>query len=90
MLRNGEVVQYTDGEILGLKWKEKKRCISLLTTIHNGYMISIKRRIKGGPGGHVIVQKPTAIDQYNMHMGGVDRAGHTTDIISIQINGGKE
>ena len=73
MLRKGEVVQCTDGEILGLKWKDKKD-VSLLTTIHNGDMISIKRQMKGGPGGHVIVQKPAAIDQYNMHMGGVDRS----------------
>eukprot|EP00731_Ephydatia_muelleri_P012876 Em0007g186a len=41
VLRKGEVVQYTDGEILGLKWKDKKD-VSLLTTIHNGDMISIK------------------------------------------------
>ena len=61
VLRKGEVVQYTDGEILGLKWKDKKD-VSLLTTIHNGDMISIKRRMKGGPGGHVIVQKPAAIE----------------------------
>ena len=74
VLRKGEVVQYTDGEILGLKWKDKKD-VSLLTTIHNGDMISIKRRMKGGPGGHVTVQKPAAIDQYNTHMGEVDRAG---------------
>ena len=39
MLRKGEVVGYTDGEILGLKWKDKKD-VSLLTTINNGDMIS--------------------------------------------------
>ena len=73
-VKKGEVVQYTDGEILGIKWKDKKD-VSLLTTIHNGEMISKRRRLKGGPGGHVTVQKPAAIDQYNTYMGGVDRAG---------------
>lgn len=82
---------YKHGDILGLKWKDKK-VVSLLTTIHGHEMVSITRRTKGAAGGHKTVEKPMAIDQYNAFMGGVDKAGQLTQYTVMGIfprNGGK-
>ena len=70
----GQVVYYTDGPLLGLKWMDK-RIVSLLTTIHDETMITKTRRIKGAPQGQQVIQKPQGIDEYNKYMGGVDKAG---------------
>lgn len=42
----GEVAFYKDGQLLGLKWKEK-RIVTLLTTIHNESTVTKTRRMNG-------------------------------------------
>ena len=69
----GEVVHYKDGELMGLKWRDK-RVVALLTTIHKEGTVTKQRRRKGATGGHQTVQKPLGIDQYNAYMGGVDKS----------------
>lgn len=72
-LNQGEVTHYKNGNILGIKWQDK-RCVSLLTTIHDASMTRITRRSRRATGGVQDIYKPTAIDKYNHFMGGVDRA----------------
>ena len=72
----GEVkVVRLDKSMLAVKWSDK-RIVTILTTIHDGSSISVQRRSKGAPDGHVTIQKPKAVIEYNKFMGGVDLADH--------------
>ena len=69
----GDITTYQDGNILGLKWKDK-RYVSVLSTIHDSSMVSKQRRTRQVAGGVEVVQKPAVIEDYNMYMGGVDKS----------------
>ncbi len=58
--------------LLFVKWKDKRE-VSLLTNIHDAFTIVKKRRSKSGVGGYEETVKPTAIEEYNKYMSGVDR-----------------
>ena len=51
-----------------------KRPVAVLSTIHDDSMLEKRRRTKSCDGGVEVVRKPTVIEEYNSHMGGVDRA----------------
>ena len=72
-LKKGEVTTYNDGQILGLKWMDK-RPVAVLTTIHDNSMMTITRRTRSSEQGTQTIQKPTVIEKYNTYMGGVDKA----------------
>ena len=69
-LRRGEMTSFQDG---GVKWMDK-RPVTVLSTIHDTSMSSISRRSRQAPGGIENIQKPTIIAEYNLFMGGVDKA----------------
>jgi len=62
-----------EGEVQALKWMDK-RAVKVLTTIHGTSMVPKRRRSRLAIGGIEEVMKPTAIEQYNQHMGGVDKS----------------
>ena len=69
----GNITTYQGGNILGLKWKDK-RYVSVLSTIHDSSMVSKQRCTRQVAGGVKLVQKPAVIEDYNMYMGGVDKS----------------
>ena len=73
-LRRGDVYSEKVGQVLCLKWKDK-RDVLLLSTIHDDVaMVDILRRSRTVAGGIERIQKPKVIDDYNQHMGGVDQS----------------
>ena len=70
-LKRGETC-FNDGEVLGLKWMDK-RPVAMLSTIHDGSSVAKMRRNKAAPGGTETVMNPKMIE-YNTYMGGVDKA----------------
>ena len=46
----------------------------MISTFHTDYMMVKRRRTKAVTEGVETVQKPVAIDDYNLHMGGVDKS----------------
>ncbi len=71
-MKKGEMISVSKGSLLFVKWKDK-RDVSLLTNIHDASTIVKKRRSKSGVGGYEETVKPTAIEEYNKYMSGVDR-----------------
>jgi len=72
-LKKGEMVTFADGELTGVKWMDK-RIVTVLSTVHDSSMTTIHRSNRHAPGGVEMIQKPSMINQYNKHMGGVDKA----------------
>eukprot|EP00731_Ephydatia_muelleri_P022408 Em0014g999a len=73
-LQRGDVYSEKVGQVLCLKWKDK-RDVLLLSTIHDDVaMVDILRRSRTVAGGIERIQKPKVIDDYNQHMGGVDQS----------------
>ena len=79
--RKGKSVKMNKGDVrtkkldrvMALQWQDK-RVITMLTTIHDDQMISKKRRSRFGKDNEENVDKPLCIEEYNKHMGGVDRS----------------
>ena len=64
-LSKGDVVTATtEGDMLFLKWKDKRE-VSLLTTIHDDSSVLKERHSRLVFGGTEEISKPYAIDQYN-------------------------
>ena len=59
--------------MMALKWKDK-RPVTMLTTIHDDRMISKRRRTRRAEGGQEYIEKPRVVEEYNRHMGGVDKS----------------
>ena len=75
-LQKGEVhsIQTSDDHnILALKWRDK-RDVTLLSTYHDDSMIEKRRRTRAAEDGVEVIQKPTMVEDYNQHMGGVDKS----------------
>ena len=60
-----------NGKVVVMAWKDK-RVVKAITTKHDASKCTIHRRKRGGQGQIEAVQKPSAIDDYNKHMSGVD------------------
>ena len=71
-LRRGEVVSSMDNGVLALKWHDK-RDVLMISTFHDTSMTLRSRRSRAAEGGVENVEKPVVIENYNQHMGGVDR-----------------
>ena len=72
--RGDDVYSEKVGNVLCLKWKDK-RDVLLLSTIHDDVaMVDILRRSRTVAGGVERIKKPKVIDDYNQHMGGVDQS----------------
>ena len=46
----------------------------MLSTFHDAHMVEKTRRSKAVQGGVEEVQKPAVVEDYNQHMGGVDKS----------------
>ena len=57
-----------NGNVLCLKWCEKKRSVTLMTTIHRAVYVEVKRRNRENDK----VKKPLAVYDYTQKMSGVD------------------
>ena len=58
------------GPILALRWCDKRDVI-VLSTKHMPAMKTVSIRMRGG---RVSKEKPMAVDDYNRHMGGIDKS----------------
>ena len=65
-LRKGDIIAFQRGKLIAMKWKDKKD-VHLLSTIHNIEMSKVSCNGK-------VVEKPKVVIDYNLSMGGVDRA----------------
>ena len=73
-LKKGEVrIKNLKGNLKALQWKDK-RVVTMISTIHDDTMIHKTRRRKLANGGREEVMKPVMVEEYNRHMGGVDKA----------------
>lgn len=60
---------------------ENQKCASLgfvtllmLSTVHDDTMVGKSRRSRTVSGGVETIQKPKLVEDYNLHMGGVDKS----------------
>ena len=67
-LKKGETVFRRKGNILCLKWFDK-RPVSLISSIHQAVELQVKTNFVGQP-----IIKPHLIHDYNLKMGGVDHS----------------
>ena len=72
-LKKGEVTSAeVEKGMLALKWVDK-RPVNMLSTIHDGSLVTKRRRSRFAPGGVEDIEKPTIVEKYNTYMGGVDK-----------------
>jgi len=67
--RKGDVIFRQRGNLLAIKWTDK-RDVSLLSTKHTATMVVTYKTTRDGDQ----VVKPACVLDYNQHMGGVDRS----------------
>jgi hypothetical protein len=67
-LKKGETLAYQRGKLMAMKWVDKKD-IYLLSTHHNSALAPVPNEKKNVP-----TMKPELVLDYNLTMGGVDRA----------------
>ena len=63
----------SDNELTCMKWHDK-RVVNMLSTYHGDESMEKERRNRNVVGGTERVKKPRMIEDYNMHMGGVDKS----------------
>ena len=81
----GDVLACRQGPILALKWHDK-RDVVVLSTKHTSEMTTVSVRARGG---RVLKDKPVAVDEYNKHMGGVDKSDQMLEYYSFNRKGVK-
>ena len=54
----------------------------MLSTYHNDGMVAKSRRSRAAQGGVEDIEKPRLIEDYNLHMGGVD---HSKKIVHVRF-----
>ena len=57
----------------------------MLSTFHGSGMVNKMRRSRAAAGGVEKIQKPAVIEDYNMHMGGVDKSKYIPTCMSRPI-----
>ena len=62
----------SDNELTCMKWHDK-RVVNMLSTYHGNEVIERERRNRNVEGGRENVKKPRIVEDYNTHMGGVDK-----------------
>ena len=68
-----DVVSSKDDGTLSLKWKYK-RDVLMLSTYHDQSMVTKSWRSRRVDGGVEDIERPKVVDDYNQHMGGVDKS----------------
>ena len=58
--------------MLYMKW-EDKRDVLMLSTFHDDTFTEKRHRTSQADDGVEVIQKPKVIEEYNLHMGGVDK-----------------
>lgn len=81
LLKRGEYEYITSDNVVLYKWMDRK-LVFLLSNFHDPNTYEIIQR-KEKDGGKQNVQCPTAIIDYNKHMGGVDRADQRKESYSL-------
>ena len=71
-LRKGESHFSQDDSLLFMKWRDK-RDVTMLSTFHDDTFIEKRRRTRLASDGVEVIQKPSVVEDYNHHMGGVDK-----------------
>ena len=71
-LKKGERHFTQDDSMLYMKWKDK-RDVLMLSTFHDDTFIEKRRRTRLAAEGVEVIQKPRVVEDYNQHMGGVDK-----------------
>ena len=69
-LKKGEVVYRRNGNVLCLKWCEKKKSVTMMSTIHSAVYVEVKKR----NGGNRKVKKPLAVFDYTQRIGDIDKS----------------
>ncbi|GBN32219.1 PiggyBac transposable element-derived protein 4 [Araneus ventricosus] len=74
-LKKGEIVGFQKGKICVMKYMDKKP-ICILSTVYNTLIVEQdkKRKKTHGKSERIVSKKPQAIIDYNLTMGGVDKA----------------
>ncbi|GBL73325.1 PiggyBac transposable element-derived protein 4 [Araneus ventricosus] len=74
-LKKGEIIGFQKGKICVMKYMDKKP-ICILSTVHNTVIVEQdkKRKKTHGKSERIVSKKPQAIIDYNLTMGGVDKA----------------
>ena len=71
-LKKGESHFSRDDSMVYMKWKDK-RDVLMLSTFHDDTFIDKRRRTRHADDGVEVIQKPKVVEEYNLHMGGVDK-----------------
>ena len=69
-LKKGEAVYRRNGNVLCLKWCQKKKCVTMMSTIHFACYVEVNK----GNGGNRKINKPLPVHDYTQRMGGVDKS----------------
>ena len=67
-LKKGEAVYRRNGPVLCLKWCEKKRSVTMMSTVHSAVYVEVKKRHSDDK-----IMKPLAVYDYTQKMAGVDK-----------------
>ena len=71
-LRKGESHFSMDDSLLYMKWRDKREVL-MLSTFHDDTFIEKRRRTRLASDGVETIEKPSVVEEYNLHMGGVDK-----------------
>ena len=74
-MKKGDPILYFEknGQIVSA-WHNNKQ-VTVLSTMHDASETQKQLRSRHDPTGHRNVTKPVMVDDYNAHLGGVDKAG---------------
>ena len=68
-LKKGEAVYRRNGNVLCIKWCQKKKCVTMMSTIHSAVSVEVNKRGRR----NTKVTKPLVVHDYTQKMRGVDR-----------------
>ena len=71
-LKNGESHFSRDDSMLYMKRKDK-RDVLMQSTFNDDTFIEKRRRTRHADDGVEVIQKPKVVEEYHLHMGGVDK-----------------
>ena len=71
-LSRGVATTFSDGPLMGLKWKDKRQ-VAILCTINDDTTIDKRQQTRRATSGLEVILKSKVRDEYNTYMGGVDK-----------------
>lgn len=83
-LKKGESLFSQDDTILFMKWRDK-RDVLMLSTFHDDTFIEKRRRTRHAEEGVEVIQKPKVVEEYNLHMGGVDKGLYNSNLQLLHL-----